>query len=162
MTRRSNLCYSSAMIDYLVSLLALLLSVLATLSSLRFVFSRQGFYWIIPSLLSLALVAFNLTEFFSQSGDLLLHFVPFTRQYLLLFASAFWYATVIIFRHALKTSSSQRKYKNEQEKNYAEARFIEKTERRAFEKKEKKRAKREFESLVKPEFTEWNEINLPK
>lgn len=112
---------------FVLPLLALLLSFLSFLSSVRFLFSRQGFVWIIPILLSLVLSYENLTS--------LLYYGEFASEFTLssivpFLVSFLWYITIIVFHYVMKNSIDTNKYKNESTKNRNEAIFMEKYERR--------------------------------
>ena len=45
------------MIVYIIPITALLLAFMSLLASLRFIFSRQGLYWVFPAMISLILAA---------------------------------------------------------------------------------------------------------
>ena len=118
------------MSEYILPLAALLLTFLSSLSCLRFIFSRQGFYWIVPFALSLLLTLNNFFillypryTFFEYPGQIA--FFP-------LLLAAFWYLMVITFHFALKRGIGRNRVSNDQKKNYAEAQFLEKIERREF------------------------------
>ena len=48
------------MIVYIIPIPALMLTFMALLASLRFIFSRQGLYWIFPAIISLLMFFQNL------------------------------------------------------------------------------------------------------
>ena len=59
------------MVQYIVPLSSLLLSFLATLACLRFIFSRQGLFWIIPVVVSVLLTMSNGFNIFLPAVSLL-------------------------------------------------------------------------------------------
>lgn len=125
------------MSEYLIPLAALLLTFLSTLSCLRFMFSRQGFFWIVPFGLSTLL---TLNNFFTLLYPQLTFFsYPKVIALFPVLLAGFWYLMVITFHFALKKGVLRNKMSNDQIKNYREAQFLEKIERREFIKFSKRR-----------------------
>ena len=118
------------MIEYVIPLTSLLLTFLSALASLRFIFSRQGFYWILPLLVSLILCTSNL--YFLINPAILSASAPFGIIFFPLALALVWYLMIIVFHYALKKDIDRNRYLNDQKKNYEEARFLEKAERREF------------------------------
>ncbi len=88
------------MSEYLIPLAALLLTFLSTLSCLRFMFSRQGFFWIVPFGLSTLL---TLNNFFTLLYPQLTFFsYPKVIALFPVLLAGFWYLMVITFHFALK------------------------------------------------------------
>lgn len=129
------------MYEYVIPLSALALSFLSFLTCLRFLASRQGFYWVLPLLNSALLTLYNF--YLLLSPERAYTATPFSLIFFPLVCSIVWYLVVIIFHQALKQTVSKNKYINEQKKNYAETRFLEKKERRAYRHKAEKLGKEE-------------------
>ena len=125
-----SLCYHYSMSEYIIPLSALLLTFLSSLSCLRFIFSRQGFYWIVAFALSILL---TLNNFFILLYPRYTFFAyPEQVAFFPILLAAFWYLMVITFHYALKRGIGRNRVSNDQKKNYAEAQFLEKIERREF------------------------------
>lgn len=118
---------------YVLPLVALLFNFLALAACLRFLFSRQGLYWLVPVGISLILGWF--------SGTQLLTLVSSTKTlgepnaavlWVLLVLSIFWYLGVITFHYALKKTIAHNKHLDDTWKNYHEARYLEKVTFRTY------------------------------
>lgn len=116
--------------EYIFPIAAMLLSFMALLSSIRFIISRQGLYWVLPAIISLLLCFENLNnllivgEFGVEAYD-----ITFTNTIPVLL-SFLWYMMVIMFHYAMKLAIPENKYLNDSKKNKAEAIYMEKYERR--------------------------------
>ena len=137
------------MSEYVIPLVALLLTFLSTLSCLRFVFSRQGFFWIIPFVLSV-LLTFN--NFF-----ILLYSQMSFFSYPKLVVDS---PVVITFHYALKRGVLRNRVSNDQKKNYQEALFLEKIERREFIKFSKRKKEILENGAYEPKLYRNDECNL--
>lgn len=134
------------MINFIVPTMALLLTFLATIATLRYIVTRQGIYWAIPFLISLILFYQNLTTLLSAAegeGDYIITF----SSVLPLVLSILWYALIQAFHFALKTEREYNKYVDQSRKTYNEARFVIMTERR---KTRREQEDRKNESRNKP------------
>lgn len=145
------------MFEYVIPLSALALSFLSFLACLRFLFSRQGFYWILPLLCSVLLSIYNFYILLSPQRALTA--TPFGQVFFPMVLSLVWYLVVIVFHYALKRTVSRNKYLNDQKKNYAEARFLEKVERRAYFYGRKKRSAEKANAAYKPKIYNVDESN---
>lgn len=88
---------------YALPLVCLLLNFLAFAACLRFLFSRQGLYWIVPLFLTLFILwpnALKLYQVASNTARVSLPYSYLDLQPLLL--SLFWYAMIVTFHYALK------------------------------------------------------------
>ena len=124
-----NITRGSAVINFIVPTLALLLTFLAAIASFRYLWTRQGIYWAIPFLISLILFYQNLTtllEAAEAEGDFILSF----SSTLPLVLAILWYTLIEAFHFALKTEREYNKYVDQSRKTYNEARFVLLTERR--------------------------------
>jgi len=113
---------------YIIVIVASMLSFMALLSCLRFIFTRQCFFWIVPLLISLILLYqnINMVIVYGEEAN-----AKATLSVLLpAFLSLFWYAHIVIFHYALKLAIPENKYINDSRKNLKEAMYIEKCERR--------------------------------
>jgi hypothetical protein len=121
---------------YGLALLCLLLNFLAFTACLRFLFSRQGLYWIVPLLVTLFLFwpnALNLYRIASSPARMAGDFTFRTLQPLLL--SLFWYSMIVTFHYALKKTVPTNRHREEVKKNLHEARYQQKVETLTYERK---------------------------
>lgn len=145
------------MTEYLAPLFSLLLAAMATLACIRFIFSRQGLFWIVPLLVSIILTLAGVTSLFGLAGPL-----PLLAQspILSLMLSFFWYLVVISFHYALKKKVYRNSYLNDMRKNLNEARFLEKNERREFTRRRQKRREEALNSYYKPTSSDFTGYDL--
>lgn len=146
------------MVRYILPLASLLLTFLATLACLRFLFSRQGLFWIIPLVLSLFLDVNNLVPL--VFGTSLTIFTGRDAEFFLLGLSFFWYMMVITFHYALKRKVDRNRFRSDMVKNYTEARFLEKNERRDFSRRNRRRRRTAMNSYVTPEESSFHDYDL--
>lgn len=109
---------------YALPLVCLLLNFLAFAACLRFLFSRQGLYWIVPLLLTLFILwpnSLNLYRVASNPASVTLPYTYLDLQPLLL--SLFWYAMIVTFHFALKKTVRINHYEEQVRKNLYEARY---------------------------------------
>lgn len=121
---------------YLLPLACLLLNFLAFAACLRFLFSRQGLYWIIPLALTAVISIPNALSLYAVASDSTLAPLRITAlglQPLLL--SLLWYAMIVTFHYALKKTIRVNLYTEQVKKNLHEARHLESGERLARERK---------------------------
>ncbi len=110
---------------YLLPLGCLLLNFLAFAACLRFLFSRQGLYWIIPLALTLFMSwphALTLYRVASDSSTTTLPYSYLDLQPLML--SLLWYAMIVTFHYALKKTIRVNLYAEQVKKNLHEARHL--------------------------------------
>ncbi len=118
------------MTAYLLAIFALLFSFLALVSCLRFIFSRQFLYWILPSVISLVLSFQNLnTILILGTADETPSYVGFN-EIIPLVLVILWYAMIVVFFFALRMAIPENKYLNDSKKNRAEALYLGKLEER--------------------------------
>lgn len=146
------------MVRYVLPLASLLLTFLATMACLRFLFSRQGLFWIVPLVLSLLLDVNNLIPLVSPAGVAV--FSSRMTKFFLLALSFFWYLMVITFHYALKRKVDRNRFRSDMIKNYTEARFLEKNERRAFSKRSRRRRRQAVNSYVTPDESSFHGYDL--
>ncbi|WP_320130378.1 hypothetical protein [uncultured Sphaerochaeta sp.] len=121
---------------YGVALLCLLLNFLAFTACLRFLFSRQGLYWIVPLLVTVFLIGPNAQKLYliaSQPGIQSLAFTLDELQPILL--SFFWYFMIVTFHYALKKTIKSNYHREQIKKNLHEARYQQQVETLTYERK---------------------------
>ena len=143
------------MIVYIIPITALLLTFMSLLASLRFIFSRQGLYWVFPAIISLLLFFQNLERLlvlgeagitsFEYSFS---NFSPFILAFL-------WYMMIVVFHYALKKTITENRFENDSVKNRAEAEYLEKYEARMRKKSRKQRSEDENNSASIPSVPEY-------
>ena len=141
------------MFIYIIPITALLLTFMALLASMRFIFSRQGAYWIFPAIISLLLFFQNLETLLfigSQEAGAAAP-VPFRPLVLALL----WYMMIIVFHYALKKTITENRFENDSIKNRAEAEYLEKYEARMRRKSRKAREEKSGNSASVPSVPEY-------
>lgn len=109
---------------YILPLVCLLLNFVAFAACLRFLFSRQGLYWIIPLIVTGFILwpnAMRLYQVASHEGILTPSYTYLDLQPVLL--SLFWYAMIVTFHFALKKTVKVNHYEEQVRKNLHEARY---------------------------------------
>lgn len=125
---------------YGVPLLCLLLNFLAFTACMRFLFSRQGFYWIVPLLVTIFLLWPNALRLYQVAGNGAIQatgFSYFDLQPLLL--SLLWYAMIVTFHYALKKTIRANYHHEQVKKNLHEARYQMSVESVTHQRKEQRR-----------------------
>ena len=112
------------MIVYIIPITALLLAFMSLLASLRFIFSRQGLYWVFPAMISLILFFQNLQQLLlageEEMAGIDLSFPSLSP----LILAALWYMMIIVFHYALKKTITENRFENDSIKNRAEAEYL--------------------------------------
>ena len=118
------------MFEYIFPIAAMLLSFMALLSSIRFIISKNGLFWILPAIISILLCFENLNTLLivGEHGSEIYE-MTFSNT-IPVILSFLWYMMVIMFHYAMKLAIPENKYINDSKKNKAEAIYIEKYERR--------------------------------
>ena len=126
-------CYHhvvAPMIVYIIPITALLLSFMALLASMRFIFSRQGLYWVFPAIISLLMFFQDLAILLSL-GEANITTFEYTFANFSPFVMAFlWYMMVVVFHYALKKNAEENRFEIESRRNRKEAEYLEKFEMR--------------------------------
>ena len=146
------------MVDYILPTASLLLTFLSTLACLRFLFSRQFFFWLFPFCVSLLLCINNVFNLLSPQSPFIVGLSG--NQLVLLLLSFFWYMIVIIFHYALKKVVGKNRFRNDMRKNYNEAKFLEKNERRDFFRFSKKKKEVAINGAYVPTLSEVHNLDL--
>ncbi len=119
-------------------LLSLLFVFLSLLTSMRFILSREGNYWIIPGLISCILFLLNLDTLIrvlESPDEVLMSF----RSFAPFLISVLWYLMIITFHYALRYKVKENRFLSDGKKNLKEAEYLEKVERRKMKREEKER-----------------------
>lgn len=118
------------MIVYIIPITALMLTFMALLASLRFIFSRQGLYWVFPAIISLLMFFQNLSTLLSLGEEGITSF-EYTFENFSPFVLAFlWYMMIVVFHYALKKTIDDNRFESDSRKNRNEAEYLERYERR--------------------------------
>lgn len=130
-----EICYHTAkaekrVIVYIIPITALLLSFMALLASMRFIFSRQGMYWIFPAIISLLLFFQNLDTLLVLGEEGITEFAYTFRNFAPFILSFLWYMMIVVFHYALKKTVSIARFENDARKNRTEAEYLMKVEMR--------------------------------
>ena len=141
-----EICYHTAkaekrVIVYIIPITALLLSFMALLASMRFIFSRQGMYWIFPAIISLLLFFQNLDTLLMLGAEGITEFSYTFRNFSPFILAFLWYMMIVVFHYALKKNIAENRFESEAKKNRAEAEYLMKVEMRAKRKARKARQK---------------------
>lgn len=130
------------MFVFIIPLTALLLSFMALLASLRFIFSRQGLYWIFPAIISLLLFFQNLDTLLVLEEEGITEFAYTFRNFSPFVLAFLWYMMIVVFHYALKKNVAENRFESEARKNRAEAEYLMKVEMRR--KRKIRTAKKEY------------------
>ena len=137
------------MFYYIIPVSALLLTFLSLIASMRFIFTRQGLFWILPAIISTLLCYQNLNTLLAVSEAdtpvftyTLSSFIPFILGFL-------WYMMIIIFHYALKIAIPENRFISDSRKNRNEAIWNEKYEMRSSQRERKEKE-------------EWNQYKTEK
>ena len=132
-----------------VPIFTTLLCFLAGAACLRFILSRQGWFWILPLIISTMFLYISIEPLMNVatgavSGSYLVEISPdrSVREIFPLIIVLIWYAMIITFRYALKMVVPVNRHLINTEKNVKEARYMEKVELRSLTKRIRMRKKR--------------------
>ncbi len=129
------------MFVYIIPITALLLSFMALLASMRFIFSRQGLYWLFPAIISLLLFFQNLDTLLILGEQEITQFAYTFRNFSPFILAFLWYMMIIVFHYALKKNIQSNRFESEARKNRAEAEYLMKVEMRQARRKRNERRK---------------------
>ena len=130
------------MFVYIIPLTALLLSFMALLASMRFIFSRQGLYWLFPAIISLLLFFQNLDTLMVLGEQEITEFEYTVRNFSPFILAFLWYMMIVVFHYALKKNITENRFESDARKNRAEAEYLMKVEMR--KKKKDRKAKKKY------------------
>ncbi len=128
-----------AMMMLLIAIGTTLLCFLATLLSIRFIFSRQGWFWVLPSLISLIFLYISIGPLYRVA------FGKMGAEYMIqlsayrsidgifpLIVVVLWFLLVISLRLALRIAVPANKHLIDTKRNLAEARYVNELELRRY------------------------------
>ena len=122
----------------LVAISTTLLCFLSCTACLRFIFSRQGWFWILPFLISAIFLFISIDPLIAVitstiTGSYYIEISPdrSVREIVPLIIVMLWYTMIIVFRYALKAVVPVNQHLIDTRKNLHEARYLERVERRA-------------------------------
>ncbi len=125
---------------YALPLACLLLNFLAFAACLRFLFSRQGLYWIVPLFLTAFILWPNALKLYQVASFPTAETLPYSYTDLQpLLLSLFWYAMIVTFHFALKKTIRVNHYEEQVRKNLYEARYQKRVEAIILQQKEARR-----------------------
>ena len=129
------------MLVYIIPITALLLSFMSLLASLRFIFSRQGLYWVFPAIISTLLFFQNLDTLLILGESGIAVFEYTFRNFSPFILSSLWYMMIVVFHYALKKTVAENRFESDSRKNRAEAEYLMKVEMRKTRKVRKEKVK---------------------
>lgn len=144
------------MIVYIIPITALLLSFLALVTSMRFIFSRQGLYWVFPAIISLLLFFQDLIILLSLGEANITSFSYTFENFFPFVLSSLWYIMIAVFYHALSRNTSENKFESESRKNRKEAEYLEKYELRKGRRERRIAARKGRAEAFVPSIPEYN------
>lgn len=125
---------------YGLPIVCLLLNFLAFAACFRFLFSRQGLYWVVPLIVTLFLLWPNALGLYALASMPNTRTLPYTyMDFLPLLLALFWYAMIVTFHFALKKTVKVNYNIEQVRKNLFEARYQMKTERSNLERKQRRK-----------------------
>ena len=139
------------MLMLLVSVSTTLLCFLSAAACLRFIFSRQGWFWVLPLVISLAFLSISIAPLLANatglvSGSYTVEISPdrSVREIIPLIIVLLWYSMVITFRYALKLVVPDNRHILDTMKNVKESQYMQRIELRRFNKESRRRLRRQI------------------
>jgi hypothetical protein len=137
------------MLMLLVSVSTTLLCFLSAAACLRFLISKQGWFWVLPLVISLGFLYISIAPL-SQiaagmiTGSYRVEISPdrSVREIFPLLIVLLWYTMIITFRYALKLVVPDNKHLLDTMKNLKESRYMQRIELRKFQKESRKQQKK--------------------
>ena len=152
------------MTAYIIPLICLLMTVMASLTCLRFILSREGLYWVIPCLISIILTFENMDTLLIAAETSIMPDYRTLRGISPVLIAFLWYMMIITFHYALRFKIKVNRYRNENRTNREEAEFIEKMERRkrkkeyVLEEKNRKNSAEVPDIYTKEDSDDWSDL----
>ena len=143
------------MTAYIIPLTCLLMTVMASLTCLRFILSREGLYWVIPCLISIILTFENMDTLLIAAETSIMPDYRTLRGISPVLIAFLWYMMIIVFHYALKKTITENRFENDSIKNRAEAEYLEKYEARMRRKSRKAREEKSGNSASVPSVPEY-------
>ena len=148
------------MLVYIIPITALLLSFMSLLASLRFIFSRQGLYWVFPAIISTLLFFQNLDTLLILGESGIAVFEYTFRKFSPFILSSLWYMMIVVFHYALKKTVAENRFESDSRKNRAEAEYLMKVEMRKTRKVRKEKVKYIENKAGIPEIPEYDSPDI--
>ncbi len=148
------------MLVYIIPITALLLSFMSLLASLRFIFSRQGLYWVFPAIISTLLFFQNLDTLLILGESGIVVFEYTFRNFSPFILSSLWYMMIVVFHYALKKTVAENRFESDSRKNRAEAEYLMKVEMRKTRKVRKEKVKYIENKAGIPEIPEYDSPDI--
>lgn len=135
--------------EYIIPIASLMLSFVSTYLSFKFIFSKQGLFWVLPTILSVLIDLYILNLIMFPS---LLLLPPFGFTLFPLFLSSIYLIVIIQFRYTIKKTVIENRYEDDMKKNYNEAKILERKDRQAFNKALKTKKKKDNNANIVDKF----------
>jgi len=133
----------------LVPIFTTLLCFLAVAACVRFILSQQGWFWILPLIISAIFLYISIDPLMNVAtgavtGSYLVEISPdrSIREIIPLIIVLIWYSMIITFRYALKMVVPVNRHLINTEKNLKESRYMEKVELRDLRKRVRQKTRR--------------------
>jgi hypothetical protein len=140
----------SDMLMLLVSISTTLLCFLSAAACLRFLFSRQGWFWVLPLAISIAFLAISISPLYGIAtgmiaGSYRVEISPDTsvREIIPLLIVLLWYTMIITFRYALKLVVPDNRHLINTVRNMNEAQYMQRIELRRFHRESRKQQRKQ-------------------
>ena len=137
------------MLMLLVAVFTTLLCFLSTVACLRFIVSRQGWFWVLPLVISLTFLYISINPLYQiatgmVSGTYRVEISPDrnVREIVPLVIVLLWYTMIITFRYALKMVVPDNKHLIDTMKNLKESEYMQRIELRKFHKASRRQRRR--------------------
>jgi hypothetical protein len=145
----------SVMLMLLVALFTTLLCFLSAAACMRFLASRQGWFWVLPFVISITFLVISINPLYNiatglAEGSYRVEISPdrSVREVVPLVIVLLWYTMIITFRYALKMVVPDNKHLLDTMKNLKEARYMQRIELRKYERELKRKLRRENRVLL--------------
>lgn len=138
-----------SMLMLLVAIFTTLLCFLSAAACLRFLFSRQGWFWVFPFAISMVFLYISIAPLHAIATGLAAGTYEVTispdrsvREVVPLIIVLLWYAMIITFRYALKMVVPDNKHLLDTMKNLKEARYMQRIELRKYQRETRKQLRK--------------------
>jgi len=139
------------MLMLLVAIGTTLLCFLSAMATLRFLLSRQGWFWVLPLVLSVAFFYLSISPLYMVATEVItgsyqVEISPnrSVREIIPLIIVLLWYLMIITFRSALKLVVPDNKHLINTRKNLTEARYMERIELQKYYKLSRRKRRKEI------------------
>ena len=140
------------MLILLVAIITTFICFLSIIASVRFLFTKQGLFWLIPLVLSVTFLIMSIsplvlvaTQMIDGSYQVSISPDRSVREVVPLIIVLLWYTMILSFRYALKLVIPDNTYFENKKKNLDEAQYIQKKERQKYLIEQMKRNKKKID-----------------